>query len=179
MISIIKSNKRVLIPIFLSWILVIILSTLNLYFFKANKHISIKKIHTTWYEIFFHNMNLSILLIVIGIITISIGSLLLVLFQMYIVSQSIVFAYIQSNSICYSLLIILFHGVIEILAISLTFLISTISFRKYINKIYNKEVFFINPFKQRIKIYILIIILFLISSIIESNITNNIAQQFI
>lgn len=175
-----KNNKRVLVFPIVIWVTFTVISLCDVYSLKGNfTTINLNVANLKWSELFFHNASSAILMILLGNLTFGIASSLMLLYNAYLTSASIYYVYLNSGSIIYSVLLIFTHGLIEILAISLAFLLSTSTLRKFINKRYNAKKFYINSVSEKMSIFITILILLLFAAIIEANISFLVAKQFI
>ncbi|WP_270181138.1 stage II sporulation protein M [Alkalihalobacillus sp. CinArs1] len=129
----------------------------------------IKKVSFT--EIFIQNISSSTIILLTGIISFGAVSSGIIIYNLYLLSIAIHSAYVHSGSVFYSLFVILTHGIIEIVAIVLSFYLSTISLRLAINKLYNKRIFHVQSLNQFLQLLIVMVVSLGIAALFESQIT--------
>ncbi len=127
--------------------------------------------HVNWYEIFIQNISSAFFIIFLGLLSFGTVSSVVVLYNLYLLSLAVYLAYLHSGSITYTLLVILTHGIVEIIAIVLSFYLSTISLRLLINKLYQKQIFYIQSLRQVMWYLVFIVGLFLLAAMLEAYLT--------
>ncbi|PFJ17691.1 hypothetical protein COD67_14680 [Bacillus cereus] len=153
------------------------------YFFIAFSSYEVQKIdnqeliqHVNWQDIFMHNISSAFTLIFLGLLSFGVVSTIFFLYDFYVISYAAYSAYVHSGSFLYSFAILMTHGFVEIIGIVLNFYLSTISFRYLINKLYKRNIFYVEDFKGIIQVMFLMLIIFLIASLIEGFITPNLLK---
>lgn len=159
-------------------LIVYFLLTLIIYIFVFNSKPKFKILpnnelikYVPWDNIFLHNITSSFLLIILGIFSLGLLSTIFYLYNLYLLAYSAYIAYLHSGSYQYTIIVLMSHGFFEIIGIVLSFYLSTLSLRIAINKLYKKQLFYIQNFKELLYLVIILIGIFFISSLIESFIT--------
>ncbi|HEC2175295.1 TPA: stage II sporulation protein M [Staphylococcus delphini] len=142
-----------------------------------NMNLSSKKL--VWIELFLHNLGLALLIVGVGIISFGFLSVLIVILIFYLLYISFDYIFKISDDFFYGFLIISTHGILEILAMSLAFYLSTFSLRKLINNIYSFKKVRVESLTSFVKLILLMVALFLISSLIETFITPSILNHLL
>lgn len=132
-----------------------------------------------WDEIFIHNSTSAFTLILLGIISFGVISTVFFIYDFYLIAFAAHGAYTYSGSFIYSLTAVLTHGIFELVAISLNFYISTISFRYLINRLYKKRIFNVEKGNELIQIIFWMLFVFFIASIVEAFVTPNLLHLIV
>lgn len=159
-----------------------IITTYLYMFFVSTSNLGIKdivEVKVPWIDIFIHNAIAAVMTIILGNITIGLGSVLMFMFNVYLISYSALFAYSVSGSIGYSFFILMVHGTFEIPAIVICFLLSTSTLRIMLNKIFDRNFFYINNIREKFFLAGLMFFLYLVASVIEAYLTSYFANIFI
>ncbi|WP_347553101.1 stage II sporulation protein M (plasmid) [Pseudalkalibacillus hwajinpoensis] len=127
--------------------------------------------HVDWYAIFIQNTSSAFLIILLGLLSFGTVSSAVALYNLYLLSLAVYIAYLHSGSMTYTLLVILTHGIVEIIAIVLSYYLSTISLRLLINKLYQKQIFYIQSLRQFMWYLLFIVGLFLLAALLEAYLT--------
>ncbi|PER82257.1 stage II sporulation protein M [Bacillus cereus] len=156
---------------------------MSVYFFIAYSDPLVRKLdnqelikYVKWQDIFIHNISSAFTLIFLGILSFGVISTMFFLYDFYWISFAAYSAYIQSGSFLYSFAVLMTHGFVEIIGISLNFYLSTISYRYLINKLYKRNIFYVEDFKDIIQVMSLMLIVFLIAALIEGFVTPNLLK---
>ncbi|PIE92135.1 stage II sporulation protein M [Bacillus fungorum] len=132
--------------------------------------------YVNWQDIFIHNISSAFTFIFLGLLSFGVISTIFFLYDFYLISYAAYSAYVHSGSFLYSFAVLMTHGFVEIIGIALNFYLSTMSFRYLINKLYKRNIFYVEDFKSIIQIMFLMLIIFLIASLIEGFITPNLLK---
>ncbi|WP_175990130.1 stage II sporulation protein M [Bacillus sp. Marseille-Q1617] len=125
-------------------------------------------IYENWYGIFSQNISSSLLIILLGVLTLGTISTLVAFYNLYILSIAIYTAYLHSGAMSYAIAVIMVHGLLEIIGIVLSYYLSTLSIRMLINRVYKREIFFIHDVKGTIRLLGIMAMIFLFASFIEA-----------
>nr|WP_228441626.1 stage II sporulation protein M [Novibacillus thermophilus] len=133
----------------------------------------------TWHEIFIHNFISATAMIILGNLSGGLIAVLLLVYNASIVAIAAYIAFLKGDSIGYSIMIFLPHGIFEVPAIFCSFLLGMSTFKALINKIYSEEVIPNDSTKDKIAILIFMLLSLLVASIIESTVTPKFSAVFI
>ncbi|QWC22539.1 stage II sporulation protein M [Bacillus haikouensis] len=125
-------------------------------------------IYENWYGIFSQNISSSLIIILLGVLSLGTISTLVACYNLYILSIAIYTAYLHSGAISYAIAVIMVHGLLEIIGIVLSYYLSTLSIRMLINRVYQRNVFFIHDIKGTIRLVGVMAMIFLFASLIEA-----------
>jgi stage II sporulation protein M len=125
-------------------------------------------IYENWYGIFSQNVSSSLLIILLGVLSLGTISTLVACYNLYILSIAIYTAYLHSGAMSYAIAVIMVHGLLEVIGIVLGYYLSTVSIRMLINKMYQRDVFFVHDVKGTIRLLGVMAVIFLFASLIEA-----------
>ncbi|MFC0213520.1 stage II sporulation protein M [Paenibacillus chartarius] len=177
---IIKENRIILLAGLSMWVFVLAATFLSILLQgPPEQGNNLPPVHLPWSQIFMHNAGLAILYIILGNLTFGSLAFLLMLYNIYIVSYAIYYTYMHTGSIGFSIAIIFTHGILEIAAMLLCFLLSTTSLRWAMNKIYKKTIFSINSVETKAGLVVCMMLLYLVASVIESYLSPIVPAKFL
>lgn len=169
MYLVVRENRPILLMGLSMWLFILVVTFLSLSLQgPVEQGNNLIPVQLSWYSIFFHNAGLAILYIILGNLTFGVLAFLLMLYNIYIVSYAIYYTYMHTGSIGFSIALIFTHGILEITAMMLCFLLSTTTLRWFMNKIYKRRIFMINSVERKVFLGFCMILLYLIASVIES-----------
>lgn len=169
---IIKNNKKVLLTIVFLWVGFLVLTAFSISLSTdpiiTKEDFLAESLHPM--SIFVHNLLSAFFLILLGNLTLGLYAIYALLLNIYITSYAIYFVYTETGMFSYAFAIILIHGILEIPAICLCFLLSSFTLRLSLNKIFG-HVFHINSANEKVALVLLMIVLYFIASIVEAYMT--------
>lgn len=170
---IIKNNKKLLLTIVFLWVGFLVLTAFSISLSTdpiiTKEDFLAESLHPM--SIFVHNLLSAFFLILLGNLTLGLYAIYALLLNKYITSYAIYFVYTETGMFSYAFAIILIHGILEIPAICLCFLLSSFTLRLSLNKIFGHHVFHMNSANEKVALVLLMIVLYFIASIVEAYMT--------
>lgn len=171
-------NKEILSIYFINLTFILVVYVILFFFPPEVTKISSKELikYIDWFSIFINNISTSFTIIILGVLTFGFFSTIIYLFGLYMLIIAIYIAFQNSGSLLFSFSVIMAHGILEIMGITIAYYLSTISFRVLINKLNKKQLLHVEGFNKMVQLLFTMIIIFFISSLLESHITPKILK---
>lgn len=130
----------------------------------------------TLFNIFIHNLMILLIIIILGNLSFGLGTLVLILYNLFYISFKVVNFYIITGSKFAAIMSILSHGVLELYAISLAIDLSLVTIRMFFIKNLQLDSTQIKLFAYKLFLSILCL---LFAAIIEVNVSPHIINLFL
>ncbi|OPH48274.1 hypothetical protein BC351_38420 [Paenibacillus ferrarius] len=181
LLLLLKKNSKILLIAGFVWVFILILTIVSM-LLQWNNFIPTKELYpesVPIFEIFQHNVMLAFSFILLGNATFGVLSMLVLLLNVYITSFAVYYVFIETGSFGFSVTVILTHGILEISAMIICFILSTFTMRLAINKMFNQQIFYLNNSKQKVTLLTFMITLFFLAAVIESQVSVRFSVLFL